>query len=319
MLILSLLSAAGASEMSLDWTDKTVRYHAEAIIQHFNPIELLAAQNTNVRVTTLMIASDMTCSGAVLRKGWTVSCNIDEIGLQGVALHEVDTEKVDTVTAEYVQMLTGATIEIVLSENGRILGVDLEGVEKTDDRMSEIQEKLRLIVRRMVAPIDQLLPKKGIATTGDSWKHKNSAIAFEIFSKYGTLGGSVLKYEVIEDEGGEILVRSDGHGNIGLSDAGSTYGFSEGSESSEASSGASSTGYASSSATATLYNVVAQTAGRFDVGAGQWTYLESTAQGLRNQATVPDNFTQAAWMGRINDDGTIEGAGALLPPEEDAQ
>ena len=84
-------------------------------------------------------------------------------------------------------------------------------------------------------------------------------------------------------------------------------------DSSSSSSGSSSTGYASTSVTSTLYNVVAQTAGRFDVAAGQWAYMVSTAQGLRNQAVSDDNFTQAAWMGRINEDGTVEDPGSLSP------
>jgi hypothetical protein len=315
MLILTLLSAAGASEMNLDWTGKTVRYHAETLIQHFYPIELLAIQNTNVRAVTIMAAADLTCSGTALKKGWEVTCSIDTIGLQGIPQREVDAARVDAVLAEYTELLSSATIQIELGADGRVKVVDLEGVSKNDERQREIHEKLRLIMRRMVAPLDQQLPKKGVAAMGDSWKHKNSAIAFEIFSKFGTIGGSVMAYEVIGDADGELTIRGEGHGNIGLSNAGSTYGFSEGSEASEASSGASSTGYASSSVTTTLYNVLAYTGGRFDVDSGQWVYLESTAQGLRNQAVGDDSFTQAAWMGRINADGSIEGAGILAPTQ----
>ena len=186
---------------------------------------------------------------------------------------------------------------------------------QADERQREIHEKLRLVMRRMVAPMDQQIPKKGVAALGDSWKQKNNSVAFEIFSKFGTIGGSVLKYEVIADANSEVAVVASGRGNIGLSNAGSTYGFAEGSAASEGSSGTDSTGYASSSVTPTLYNVVAQTGGRFDVGAGQWAYIESTAQGLRNQGIADDNFTQAAWMGRINADGSIEDAGVLVPTE----
>ncbi|MFT5686513.1 MAG: hypothetical protein ACI8RZ_007469 [Myxococcota bacterium] len=301
MLILSLLSAAGASEMNLDWTGKTVRYHAETLILHFNPIELLAIQNINVRSVAIMAAADMTCSGTELNKGWKVACTIDTIGLQGAPQHESDAPQVDEVLAEYVGLLTGAVVEIEIGADGRLKVVDLEGVAKVDERQREIHEKLRLVMRRMVAPLDQLLPKKGIAEAGDTWKHKNSAVAFEIFSKFGTLGGSVLKNEVIADADGEVAILGAGRGNIGLSNTSSTYGFDDGGD--------------SSTATTTLYNVVAQTGGRFDVSGGQWAYVESTAQGLRNQGVVDDNFTQAAWMGRINADGSIEGAGILAPTE----
>ena len=299
--------------MNLDWSEKTVRYHAEVLIQHFNPIELLAIQNLNVRATTLMASSDMSCTGAALKKGWSLVCSIDTIALQGAPQYADDADALNAILLEYGSMLTGATLQIELGVDGRIKVVDLEGVDKADERQREIHEKLRLIMRRMVAPLDLQLPKKGEAESGDSWKHKNSAIAFEIFSKYGTLGGSVLKYSVLSDGPEEVVLTSEGHGNIGLSNSGATYGFSEGSSSSEGSSGTSSTGYASTSVTSTLYNVVAQTAGRFDVAAGQWAYMVSTAQGLRNQAVSDDNFTQAAWMGRINEDGSVEDAGALAP------
>lgn len=306
-------ATAGAAEMNLDWSDKTIRYHAETLIQHFNPIEVLAIQNLNVRAVTLMAAADISCKGAALKKGWSVDCTIDTIAMQGEPQYADDADALSTVLLEYGSILTGAVIEIELGADGRIKVVDLEGVDKADERQREIHEKLRLIVRRMVAPLDLQLPKKGVASAGDSWKHKNSAIAFEIFSKYGTLGGSVLKYSVLSDGPEEVVLTSEGHGNIGLSNSGATYGFSEGSASSDASSGTSSTGYASTSVTSTLYNVVAQTSGRFDLAAGQWAYMVSTAQGLRNQAVSDDNFTQAAWMGRINEDGSIEDAGVLAP------
>jgi hypothetical protein len=311
--MLSMLASAGAAEMNLAWSSETIRYHAEVLIQHFNPIEVLAIQNLNVRATTLMAAADLSCSGKALKKGWSVDCSIDTIAMQGEPQYADDMDALNTVLLEYGSILTGALIQIELGADGRIKVVDLEGVDKADERQREIHEKLRLIVRRMVAPLDLQLPKKGMAEAGDSWKHKNSAIAFEIFSKYGTLGGSVLKYSVLSDSPSEVTLAAEGHGNIGLSNSGSTYGFSEGSSSSEASSGSSSTGYASSSVTSTLYNVVAQTAGRFDVATGQWAYMVSTAQGLRNQAVSDDNFTQAAWMGRINADGAVEDPGSLSP------
>ncbi|MDG1483798.1 MAG: hypothetical protein P8R54_29675 [Myxococcota bacterium] len=315
MLILSLLSTASAADMNLDWAGKTVRYHAETLIQHFYPIELLALQNTNVRAVSIMAAADMTCTGEALKKGWALTCTIDTIGLQGVSQHPSDTPQVDAVLEEYSGLLTGAVVQVELAADGRVKVVDLEGVAKADERQREIHEKLRLVMRRMVAPMDQQLPKKGTTELGDSWKQKNNSVAFEIFSKFGTIGGSVLEYEVIADANDEVAVVAGGRGNIGLSNAGSTYGFAEGSAASEGSSGTDSTGYASSSVTPTLYNVVAQTGGRFDASAGQWAYMESTAQGLRNQGVVDDNFTQAAWMGRINADGSIEDAGVLVPTE----
>ena len=180
MLLPLLTTTAGAAEMNLSWGDQPVRYHAEVLIQHFYPIEVLAMQNISVRATTLMAGADLTCKGEPFKKGTQVTCTVDTVSMQGEPQHPSDTDRLNQVMMEYGTILTGATLQIELGADGRLKVVDLEGVDKADERQREIHETLRLISRRMVAPLDMQLPRKGEATAGDSWKHKNSAVAIEI-------------------------------------------------------------------------------------------------------------------------------------------
>ena len=92
---------------------------------------------------------------------------------------------------------------------------------------------------------------------------------------------------------GRMVVSQTGRGNIGVSSGGATLSFEDG----------------DATTSGGLYNTLSSGFAFFDTSAGRWVYAEYSTQGQLNQAATSgvNTFIQAAWIGRINDDGTVEG------------
>ena len=285
-------SAAQAATVGLN-LDPPTRYRAEVLVQNGTPVQLLGSNNLNARATMVAMALELTCDGSAAgSRGWEVACDVDTAQLQGTAITPPEQERLDTIMAEYGTLLSQATLQIGIGSDGRVRLVDVEGIEKRDERMSVVHEYIRLLVRRAFAPADVQLPKKGEAAVGERWKQKSGALPMEVFSRFGTIGGSVVTYEVLAADGAGVVVQRSGRGNIGVSSTGATMGFEDGSQ---------------ETPTGQLYNTTMAGLLRF-VG-DSWVYGEYTTQGTLNQATssLVEQFTHAAWIGRINADGTVEG------------
>lgn len=284
---------ASAADMNLD-LNGPARYHAEALIQAGTPVQLLASNNINARVVMIGAAFDLDCSGEMGTRDWKMLCELDNVGLQAAAFTPDKQDEVDTIMAEYMAFMEDAQVQVEMTTDGRIRMVDIEGIDKRDERMRYVHEYIRLIVRRGFAPMDIQLPRKNTAEVGDKWKRKTGSTTFEMFSRFGTAGGSLIKYEVADAAGGRVVVNHTGRGNIGVSSSGSTLTLGDGEMT------ATSTG---------LYNTVSNGYAYFEEGSSRWIYGEFSTSGTLNQAPTSgvNQFTQAAWIGRINDDGTVEG------------
>lgn len=284
---------ASAADLNLD-LNAPARYHAEALIQAGTPVQLLASNNINARVVMIGAAFDLDCSGEMGTRDWKMLCNIDNVGLQASAYTPDKQDAVDAIMDEYMALMEDAQAQVEFGTDGRIRLVDIEGIDKRDERMRNVHEYIRLIVRRGFAPMDIQLPRKGVAEVGDKWKRKTGAATFEMFSRFGTVGGSLIKYEVTDVTDGRVSVTHSGRGNIGVSSAGATLTMEDG---------------ATAATASALYNTLSNGVAYFEEGSHRWIYGEFSTQGTLNQAATSgvNQFTQAAWIGRINADGTVEG------------
>ena len=74
-----------------------------------------------------------------------------------------------------------------------------------------------MLMRRLFAPLDLQLPKKGDAK-GKPWKQKGSPLALELLSRSGTAGGSRLEHE-ISQAGEQVQFTSKGRGMVSAGNA----------------------------------------------------------------------------------------------------
>jgi hypothetical protein len=216
-LLLLLTPAKAQGLLELAWPAEPVRFHLEALIDTPRTMLYEGVDNLEARAGRHLIVGDVTCTGARLGKKWGVDCVLDKVTLQGVAVVPEDTETLTRILEDYQKRIQGKTVALKVHDDGRIIELDLRGVEKTDKRSGIILDNVRMLMRRLFAPLDLQLPKKGDAK-GKPWKQKGSPLAFELLSRSGTAGGSRLEHEV--SQAGELVqITSQGRGMVSAGSA----------------------------------------------------------------------------------------------------
>lgn len=288
--LLLLLRTAQAEELLVPRWDQPVRYHAEALISTPNGMLYYAKQNLDASVTSTEILVEMACSGRPDGKGWAVDCVLDTVRIGG-SPYPGDQADFDAIAAEYAGNLTGATVELQVAADGRITNVGLVGAERVDERMATILESQRQILRRAFAPLDLALPKNGIVK--EKWKHKGTPLLFELFTSYGTTGGSAFSHELKGPVGPSTAIESSGRANV-------------------------STGLDLEVGAGQIVNMIGGGAGRFDANSGQtlWRELSVTGELTAESVQLGDThvYGLVAWVGRIEADGAIQGAQGPVAP-----
>lgn len=282
LLLASLPVRAGALVVS--W-DQPVRYHAEAAISTPNGYRFYGWKNAEAVARRSEIALDLSCSGRPVSRGFDVECTLDRVALAGKAFTG-DQEDLDAVFAEYVGLMQGQTMQLLIGSDGRVLTVDLEGVDKRDERMARIHEDQRQLLRRALTPLDLGLPKKGDPKSG-TWKQKGTPLLFQLMTAYGTAGGSVMKHTLEATEGDQAIISSAGRGNVA-------------------------TGLDIELGAGQTVNMLGFGSARFDMATGQlaWRQLSVTGELTASSVSLgdPTVYALGAWIGRIGADGAVEGA-----------
>ncbi|NOY25506.1 MAG: hypothetical protein GXP62_06490 [Oligoflexia bacterium] len=286
---------AHATELVARW-DQPVRYHAEALIHTPNGQRYIGWVNYDVTAAEQEISVDLDCDGKSGSRGFDVICTIDKVALGG-AVFVGKQRQLDAIFVEYQGYLQGQTVQLTVARDGRVTGVDLEGVDKRDDRMAQIHESLRQLLRRVFAPLDLGLPKKEVQPSG-TWKQKGTPLFFQLLTSYGTAGGSVVKHTLLEVDGDSALISTQGRGNL-----------------------ATGQDWETSAASRDIVRMVGAGSGRFDIAAGlvSWRQVSVSGEltGSSPNAGVPIVYTLAAWAGRIGADGKVDTGAA--PPQPTQQ
>jgi hypothetical protein len=305
--LLATLSTAQAQDLVYQWDDQTsVRYHLQSQISTPKGFRVYGEVNVDARVLGLTTAIDTTCASKTLGKGWMLECAIDEVSLAGLGF-ESEQANLDQVLGEFQALLSSSVIQIEVRQDGHIRSVDLEGPPKDSKRQSYMHEQMRQIIRRTVSPLSVQMPKKG-KDPGKEWKYRSGMhLGFELMSVFGTAGGTRYTYTIDTRTEDEVFIVGEGHGTIGtnLEMSGGGGSDSDGNI------------YGSSTNPSVSMIVVSQT--RFDLSSGLLAYSElaangqSTAQTMNVGGTARYNF--GGWVGRIHEDGTIEGLEGRMEPE----
>lgn len=273
-----------AGELAWRW-NAPVRFHAEALVGTPQGVDFLGASNVNARARKTAITLDLTCAGQPDGKNWSVECTIDEAAMHGTAYAKKEQDKLDRIFHDYAGYLSGAKVQVDMLADGRLRDVDLEGVPKSDERMSRIHESLRELIRRGLAPLDLELPRHGEALD-KPWRQKGAPLAFEMLTSHGTVGGATFKHELKGKVGVTQVIVSSGYGNVG-------------------------TGETIEAGTPIMVEMEVKGAARFDLVRGQMAYSQLMVTGEltadASGAGPADYYSCAAWVGRIDPNGKVEG------------
>jgi hypothetical protein len=178
--------------------------------------------NTDVRVVAFQVRSVVDCAPGVpeIRDIYEVACTLEDVALVAAA-HPGDAGLLLPVLQELDGVLTGAELQLQVGADGRLRNVDLEGVRRSNRRLSERTENLRLMLARMVAGLDLRLPRPR-TTEGDMWIQRRDTV-LDTPSARGTAGGIEVVHRAtmrgdgtlgIETAGRALLMPADIEGNL---------------------------------------------------------------------------------------------------------
>ena len=282
----ALMASAQAGPFAWRWDPAAPqRFHAEVVIDTPEAVTLVGAANLEARVVQTVIAADFTCTPAAAKKGWTLDCAYTSVAMKGKAVAK-DQGSADALWGELAGLLGQAHMQIQVRPDGGLKDLDLEGVPKGDARRARQQEQLRMLSKRVVAPLFVVMPKGG-EDPGKAWKVSGFSPAFELLDESSTTGGVSLETAVVAQAGNTWKLRSEGKGSV------ATQVEVEG-------------GIGAS----TAMKVLAES--RFDPQAGLVVFAEQLSTGDRlavgTQLGGSPRYSCAGWVGRVNADGTVEGA-----------
>lgn len=210
LLLASLPALAG--DLTVDWTAGPQTFHLEALLGTPQGYRLYGTNNIDARVVVTGMVVELSCTGTPSARGTDVGCIIGSVDLGGTAF-QGEEDKLEAILAEYDQKLVGARIDIDFGADGRVRTVDLEGLGKGQSRDAQIQEGLRQLFRRVISVFDWQLPKKG-EDPGKIWKYSGLPLLFELPSRSGTSGATVLKLHTLAPEGADLRIDSEGRGSV---------------------------------------------------------------------------------------------------------
>jgi hypothetical protein len=213
---LTLGNSAWATEgLSWKWTEGQSRhFYIQSQVQLAEVMVFRATNNTDVRVTEIQLNISSTCTAVspVGKRGWELSCSFDDFAIQAAAIQS-EKGRLLPILDEVDENMKSATMQLVLLNDGRLRGIDLEGIVKRNTRTVDMHETLRLVLIRAFSVLDLQLPPKG-DDKGKAWRQSGSRVA-EFPSNKGTFGLVEIDSAVKEVQGNKVTIESIGRGTIG--------------------------------------------------------------------------------------------------------
>ena len=282
--LLLLASASAEPMLLLDWAKGPVRYHMETLIDTPRSMVHEGVDNQEARATRHLVTANMTCSGQAQKKNWVVDCRVDDIQFSAVAVPGEEAA-LSSIMSDYQQRMTGKSVVLEVKGDGRITGLDLKGVEKTDKRTGLIIETIRMMMRRVFAPMDLQLPKKGDAK-GKPWKQKGAPLSLELMTRFGTAGGTRLEHTAQQD-GPLLRVTSQGRGMV-------------------------SSGQSLEAGTGAMMKIETSGRGVWDAARSllSWREVQTSAKfsvSAFNASVGGADYTHKGWVAQIREDGSLTG------------
>lgn len=177
-------------------------------------MQLAAEQNHELRSIGWQARTNLDCemTGKEGRRT-LISCDVVDIGLL-IASHPNDRERPNNakIIDEIDAKLTQATIQLQMRSDGRVVDMDIEGLDKDNRRVSQIAAQLHLVMQRSIAALDLQLPRGGESPEG-VWAQYD-AMLFGAPAEVGTHGGAEILHRVFEKRGEDVVLASLGRGVI---------------------------------------------------------------------------------------------------------
>ncbi len=202
------------------WDD--TRWLVETEIGLPYPMMLQREQNEEIRANAMQIRAILRCNktAKLRRKRWEVDCVLEDVALQAVPFrNDRSKRKLEVgqkVLEELDAKLTDASMQLQVADDGRVTNVDLEGVDKSNARISDIQETLRQIMSRVVVGFDMKLRKGNQLHEGKWTEYNSNLMTMPVPPSITGVSGTSMVMHYLNQYKGHVLVQSIGKGVIAM-------------------------------------------------------------------------------------------------------
>ena len=172
-------------------------------------MSLLARNNHEVMFAAVQTSLVLDCSkdGQQSKYVWEVMCTVEDIQLR-VAERSGDAQPGTSVLAELEEDIIGVRLQLQARSDGRLLGLDLEGLDESTRRLTQRKEGIRQLLLRAMAPFHLQWPKPVL--NGKQWAEYNDQM-MKMPSRTASRGSSTLMHR-IDQYRGKYVVQSAGTG-----------------------------------------------------------------------------------------------------------
>jgi hypothetical protein len=179
-------------------------------------------QDLEIRATAMQVRAVLACNKdeQLRKKRWVVDCVVEDVALQVVPYRNDRGKKKladgQLVLDEVDAKLTGSALQLQVADDGRVMNIDLEGVPKTNRRISLMHETLRQVMSRVVVGFDLKLRKFNQLHEG-KWTEYNSALmSMPVPPQFSGVAGSSMLVHYLNKYQGQVLVQSIGKGGVNV-------------------------------------------------------------------------------------------------------
>lgn len=199
----------------LEWRwDKPHRYYLEAEVRLPQVMWFMSEFNKEERAIAFQVRTIFDCDAGVQERKRVreVTCRIDDIALTGAGLPKKQ-GMLEPILLEFDERLTAASMSLQIRNDGRIVNIGLDDLDRRNRRGGAIIENLRLILARSLAGLDLQFPKPNQVADGVWAQYDN--LLMQAPSMLGTAGSSEVVHKVVERRpDGTLVIESAGKGVI---------------------------------------------------------------------------------------------------------
>lgn len=190
------------------------RFYVETEVHLPVPMWFTAVRNKEARVVAYLVRAVLDCDDArpELKHSWEVVCDVEDVALSAVGLRP-GVEPLQLVLDELDERLSGAAMQLQVHEDGRVLNIDIEGLDRPRRRVGLMNERLRLVMSRAIAGLDLQVPVTPVGV-GSQWPQYRTWF-MTAPSDRGTAGAAEVLHHVDDVfPDGRLLITTVGRGVI---------------------------------------------------------------------------------------------------------
>jgi len=199
------------------------RWNVQTQVTFPTPYVIQAFRNLEFEASAAQVRLVLGCEKTFRRnrKRFEVACQVEDIGFQVAALRrQRDRADIEKILNEWDDVLTKADLQLIVADDGRVINVDLEGLQGPDGTASRdadtvrgqvVREQMRALLRLTMAAFHMRLPPQGTLREGQ-WVEYEPAL-FQIPNIDNTMSGSYLIHQ-LDSYKGHNVVQSKGKGTV---------------------------------------------------------------------------------------------------------